>query len=117
MACSVAPTGLAGHHPAGRFTQGESGLVAELVPDLPSGGGAGVVSETVPPGGPAAPVLVATKLNVPTLRAGMVSRGELVGRLAEASERKLVLVCAPAGWGKTSVLSQWYSAAERDGFA
>jgi LuxR family transcriptional regulator, maltose regulon positive regulatory protein len=117
MACSVAPAGLAGHHPAGRFTQGESGLVAELVPDLPSGGGAGVVSETVPPGGPAGPVLVATKLNVPTLRAGMVSRGELVGRLAEAGERKLVLVCAPAGWGKTSVLSQWYSAAERDGFA
>jgi LuxR family maltose regulon positive regulatory protein len=55
-------------------------------------------------------VLVATKLHVPTLRSGLVARGELVGRLAGSGERKLVLVCAPAGWGKTSVLSQWHSA-------
>ena len=69
-----------------------------------------MVTATASPGGPAGPVLVATKLHVPTLRAGLVSRGELVGRLAGADERKLVLVCAPAGWGKTSVLSQWHSA-------
>src|SRR5689334_13745884 len=65
---------------------------------------------------PAGPVLVAAKLHVPALRAGLVSRGELVGRLADAGERKLVLVCAPAGWGKTSVLSQWH-AAEPGAFA
>src|SRR5215813_8743921 len=59
---------------------------------------------------PAEPVLVAAKLHVPALRAGMVSRDELVGRLVGGGDCKLVLVCAPAGWGKTSVLSQWHSA-------
>jgi LuxR family maltose regulon positive regulatory protein len=63
------------------------------------------------PDGPAEPVLVATKLHVPAVRAGLVSRGELVGRLAGAGGCKLVLVCAPAGWGKTSVLSQWHAVA------
>jgi LuxR family maltose regulon positive regulatory protein len=53
---------------------------------------------------------VAAKLHVPAVRAGLVSRAELVGRLAVAGHCKLVLVCAPAGWGKTSVLSQWHSA-------
>src|SRR5215831_10911213 len=67
------------------------------------------MSAAVSPGAPAEPVLVAAKLHVPALRAGMVSRGELVGRLAGAGDCKLVLVCAPAGWGKTSVLSQWQS--------
>jgi LuxR family maltose regulon positive regulatory protein len=73
-----------------------------------------MVSAEAPPGGPAdgpaRPVLVAAKLHVPALRAGLVSRGELIGRLAGAGGSKLVLVCAPAGWGKTSVLSQWHAA-------
>jgi LuxR family transcriptional regulator, maltose regulon positive regulatory protein len=56
------------------------------------------VSAAASPDAPAGPVLVATKLHVPTLRSGLVARGELVGRLAGAGERKLVLVCAPAGW-------------------
>jgi LuxR family maltose regulon positive regulatory protein len=66
---------------------------------------------------PAGPVLVATKLAVPTVRAGLVSRAGLLDQLAAAGERKLVLVCAPAGWGKTSILSQWHSETEPDGFA
>ena len=69
-----------------------------------------MVSAAESPGALAGPVLVAAKLHVPALRAGMVSRGELVGRVAGAGDCKLVLVCAPAGWGKTSVLSQWHSA-------
>ena len=69
------------------------------------------------PGAPARPVLVAAKLHVPALRAGLVSRGELVSRLAGAGDCKLVLVCAPAGWGKTSVLSQWHAAAGPGVFA
>jgi len=68
------------------------------------------MAATASPDGPAGPVLVAAKLHVPAVRAGLVSRGELVGRLAGAGDCKLVLVCAPAGWGKTSVLSQWHSA-------
>jgi LuxR family maltose regulon positive regulatory protein len=57
-------------------------------------------------------VLVATKLYVPTPRPGMVARSELVATLLTAGDCKLVLVCAPAGWGKTSVLSEWHAAQE-----
>src|SRR5690349_5819664 len=97
---------MSGRRPASRFTQGESVWSPRPGWDYHPGVRAGVVST----GAPAGPVLVAAKLHVPALRAGMVSRGELVGRLAGAGDCKLVLVCAPAGWGKTSVLSQWHSA-------
>ena len=72
-----------------------------------------MVSTAASPGAPAGPVLVAAKLHVPALRAGMVSRDELVGQLVGADDCKLVLVCAPAGWGKTS--TSW-SRAEAGGF-
>ena len=75
------------------------------------------MSAVASPGGPTLPVLVAAKLHVPAVRAGLVSRGELVGRLVDAGDCKLVLVCAPAGWGKTSVLSQWHSVAGPGVFA
>ncbi len=52
-------------------------------------------------------VLVATKLHVPGLRPGFVSRAELVARLVAGGDCKLALVCAPAGWGKTILLSEW----------
>jgi ATP/maltotriose-dependent transcriptional regulator MalT len=52
-------------------------------------------------------VLVATKLHVPELRPGLVARPELVSALASGGAGKLVLVCAPAGWGKTILLSEW----------
>jgi LuxR family maltose regulon positive regulatory protein len=55
----------------------------------------------------AEPVLVATKLHVPALRAELVPRRELVERLVAERERKLTLVCAPAGWGKSTLLSEW----------
>ena len=53
------------------------------------------------------PVLVATKLHVPEVRQGFISREELVARLVAGGGRKLTLVCAPAGWGKTVLLSEW----------
>ena len=52
-------------------------------------------------------VLVATTLHVPDLRPGWVERERLVRQLAD--DRRLTLVCAPAGWGKTFVLSQWHA--------
>ena len=57
--------------------------------------------------------LLATKLFIPPLRDGAVERGELCGRLAEGLlsrdgfSRKLTLVSAPAGFGKTSLICQW----------
>src|SRR5215472_5456265 len=110
MVGTVAPAWMGGHHPADRFTQGESAWSPRPAGDYHLAVGAGVMSAAASPGAPAGSVLVAAKLHVPALRAGLVSRGELVGRLAGAGGCKLVLVCAPAGWGKTSVLSQWSSA-------
>ena len=52
-------------------------------------------------------VLLATKLHVPGPRPGFVSRPRLADRLDEGLGRGLVLVCAPAGSGKTALLSGW----------
>jgi len=43
------------------------------------------------------------------LRASLVSRPRLVKRLNEGVTRKLTLVSAPAGFGKTTLLSEWAS--------
>jgi LuxR family transcriptional regulator, maltose regulon positive regulatory protein len=58
------------------------------------------------------PTLVATKLHVPRLRPGFVPRRELVARLVAEGDRKLALVCAPAGWGKSTLLSEWQASPE-----
>src|SRR5260370_40626784 len=57
-------------------------------------------------------VLLATKLHVPRPQPGFVSRPRLAAALDEGLARPLVLVCAPAGSGKTGLLADW---AGRDG--
>ena len=52
-------------------------------------------------------VLLATKLNVPGSRPDLVPRPRLAERLDEGLGRGLVLVCAPAGYGKTVLLADW----------
>ena len=52
-------------------------------------------------------VLLATKLHLPRPRPGFVPRPRLVSRLDEGLDRGLVLVCAPAGYGKTVALADW----------
>jgi LuxR family transcriptional regulator, maltose regulon positive regulatory protein len=51
--------------------------------------------------------LLLTKIEPPQLRPGHVQRGDLVDRLREGLHRRLSLVAAPAGWGKTSLLAEW----------
>ncbi|WP_157592420.1 AAA family ATPase [Solirubrobacter soli] len=51
--------------------------------------------------------IVATKLHAPTVNTGFVPRDMLVVRLASGVSGRLVLVSAPAGWGKTVLLAQW----------
>ncbi len=51
--------------------------------------------------------LLATKLHVPRPRAQLVSRPELIERLQEGIQGPLILVSAPAGFGKTTLLAQW----------
>jgi LuxR family maltose regulon positive regulatory protein len=56
---------------------------------------------------PATGVLLGTKL-VPPSRARMpVSRGALVDRLVTERPRRLTLLDAPPGWGKTTLLAEW----------
>jgi LuxR family maltose regulon positive regulatory protein len=55
--------------------------------------------------------LLAVKHLIPPARAGMVPRDRLVRLLCEATTR-LTVVVAPAGWGKTSLLSRWAAAPE-----
>ncbi len=51
-------------------------------------------------------MLIETKLHPPATRKEWVERPELIKRLADA-EAKLILVCAPAGFGKTTLITQW----------
>ena len=48
-----------------------------------------------------------TKLCVPPLRPGWILRPRLDKRMDEGFERKLTLVSAPAGFGKTTLLVDW----------
>ena len=52
-------------------------------------------------------VLLATKLQVPRSRPGLVKRRRLADQLDEGLSRGLVVVAAPAGYGKSVVLSEW----------
>ena len=51
--------------------------------------------------------LVTTKLRAPKTRPNLVARPRLRESLAAAEERKLTLVSAPAGFGKTTLLGEW----------
>jgi len=58
--------------------------------------------------------LVETKLFIPRLRRSMVARPRLSGRLSHAAEARLTLISAPAGFGKTTLLTAWLAAATPD---
>jgi LuxR family transcriptional regulator, maltose regulon positive regulatory protein len=58
-------------------------------------------------------VLLATKLHIPRPRPGFLARPRLTQRLAEGTARELVLVCTPAGFGKTTLLADWARQGER----
>jgi ATP/maltotriose-dependent transcriptional regulator MalT len=51
--------------------------------------------------------ILATKLHIPSCRPDLVPRPRLVGRLNEGLHGKLTLLSAPAGFGKTTLLSEW----------
>ena len=51
-----------------------------------------------------------TKLCAPRLRPNVVRRPRLTARVEEAARGRLVLVSAPAGFGKTTVVSEWMAA-------
>ena len=54
-----------------------------------------------------------TKLHVPRLRPNVVARPRLTARLDEGCRGGLVVVSAPAGFGKTTVICDWVAAGPR----
>ena len=61
--------------------------------------------------------LLDTKLYVPRSRRGLVPRPRLSERLDRGAASRLMLVSAPAGFGKTTLLAEWLTAATADGWS
>src|SRR4030067_280389 len=57
--------------------------------------------------------ILATKLYIPPPRPKIVLRPRLIERLNEGLHRKLALISAPAGFGKTTLVSEWAAGCER----
>ena len=53
------------------------------------------------------PPILATKLYIPPPRPNVVLRPRLITRLNEGLHGRLTLISAPAGFGKTTLLSEW----------
>ena len=58
--------------------------------------------------------VLATKIQAPAPRRNLVPRPRLAGRLGPGARPRLVLVSAPAGFGKTTLLCQWLADADDD---
>ncbi|HSP27112.1 MAG TPA: hypothetical protein VLN74_01095, partial [Ilumatobacteraceae bacterium] len=59
--------------------------------------------------------IIATKLYVPKRRNGLVARPRLHEPLGVGSDVRVVLVSAPAGFGKTTLLADWSDERSKDG--
>jgi LuxR family maltose regulon positive regulatory protein len=58
--------------------------------------------------------LLSTKLYFPTTRPNLVARPHLIERLSTGLRGPLTLISAPAGYGKTTLLSEWRSRVGHD---
>ncbi|MCF8035280.1 MAG: LuxR C-terminal-related transcriptional regulator [Desulfobacteraceae bacterium] len=58
--------------------------------------------------------LVQTKIRIPPLRTQVIGRSRLIQRLDAAKNQKLTLLSAPAGFGKTTLLSDWAKSQPED---
>jgi len=54
--------------------------------------------------------ILTTKLHIPPARPELVSRPHLIARLNDGLYRRLSLISAPAGFGKTTLVSEWVQA-------
>ncbi|MEZ4672560.1 MAG: LuxR C-terminal-related transcriptional regulator [Anaerolineae bacterium] len=55
--------------------------------------------------------ILQTKLSLPFVRSDLILRPRLTEQFSASLERPLTLVCAPAGYGKTTLLGEWLSSA------
>src|SRR5262245_5963184 len=60
------------------------------------------------------PPLLTPKLQLPRLPGGLVARERLLAQLDAGLERKLTLLVAPAGFGKTTLVRQWIATRTED---
>lgn len=51
--------------------------------------------------------VITTKLYIPSFRSSLVARPYLVKRMNAGLDGKLTLISAPAGFGKTTIVSEW----------
>ena len=58
--------------------------------------------------------LLATKFFVPSASHSLIARTQLTTLLDQSLRRKLTLISAPAGFGKTTLLSSWAHSFPRD---
>jgi LuxR family transcriptional regulator, maltose regulon positive regulatory protein len=60
-------------------------------------------------------ILLSTKLRIPDIRPAQVARPRLISRLTEGLRlgRRLTLVSAPPGFGKTTMIREWLAATQR----
>jgi LuxR family maltose regulon positive regulatory protein len=59
--------------------------------------------------------VIRTRLYPPVSRAPLIERSRLLDLLEQNRDRRLVVVAAPAGFGKTTMLGQWFERLRRDG--
>src|SRR5690606_34112210 len=57
--------------------------------------------------------LLQTKLYAPRPRPSLISRSLLIEKLNEGLHRTLTLISAPAGFGKTTLVSEWMAGCKR----
>lgn len=69
------------------------------------------MSDAAAPGS-SGPIVVNTKLRAPTPRSEQLLRPRLLKLLETRVDRKITLVSAPAGYGKTTLLAQWLHSEE-----
>jgi LuxR family maltose regulon positive regulatory protein len=54
-----------------------------------------------------APILLQTKLYDPPVRHSLVLHPQLIAKLAEKRPCMLILLSGPAGYGKTTLITEW----------
>ena len=57
-------------------------------------------------------IVLKTKLHIPTTRSECISRPQLIDKLSGGLNHKLILVSAPAGFGKSTIISEWIRQSE-----
>jgi LuxR family transcriptional regulator, maltose regulon positive regulatory protein len=85
-------------------------LQARILAQHPSLAPTSAPAGVPPEGSLGAGLLLETKFYVPRARGGLVARGRLRERLDRGAASKLTLVSAPAGFGKTTLLTEWLGA-------